>query len=252
MITQDDPFAVIGAAQFRDDVVERALLIIHHQLHVRDGCAGPDVIGKRQAALPLARDVRAAEIREDCGSVLRIDGHSWNVRKIRGVGGREALGIGSCGHSRRERVAGINLCVFHGAALDAGHGAPGAVGEHVARNVAVVFGIGINNEGQSLVLFSEFCFDAAIAAAVASDCDFSGDADSQLFELAIIRLHAVIHIDDGAVTSPDGEKALKPTTIFLLKVSGSTSNGCSGVARIFLSGAVSSSLISRGCASQTL
>ena len=48
------------------------------------------------------------------------------------------------------------------------------------------------------MLFGEFCFDAAIAAAVAGDGDFSGDADSQLFELAIIRLHAVIHIDDGS------------------------------------------------------
>ena len=90
--------------------------------------------------------------------------------------GVRRLASGSGGNAGRERVAGIELRVDDGAALDAAHRAPGAVGECVALRGAVVFRIGVEDQGRGFVLFGELGFDAAIAFAVAGEDDFAFDA----------------------------------------------------------------------------
>ena len=197
MIAEHHPFVVGCAAQFGDHVVDRPLLIVHHELHVNFGVARAEVIRERQTALPVRGNGCAAEIAENHSGILCVDRHGGNVRKIRGVGGREALGGCRGGDAGRERIAGINLRVNNRAALDAAHRTPRTVRECVALRVAVVLGIGINNQRGGFVFVGELRFDAAITSAIARDDDFAFDVHAGGSKRAVIVLHAVVHIDDG-------------------------------------------------------
>ena len=140
MIAEHDPFVIGGAAELGDHVVDWPLLVIHDELHVNFGVAGAEVIGEREAALPIGGNGFSGEIAEDYGGILRVDRHGGDAREAGGVGGRETLCVRRGGNAGRERIAGIDLGVDDGAALDAADRAPGAVGERVALRGAVVLG----------------------------------------------------------------------------------------------------------------
>src|SRR6202007_2958760 len=73
VIAEQKPLTIVGAAEFCDHVVDWTLFEIHRQFHVNFRFAGPDVISKWQASLPISWNVRSAEVFENRPSVLRVD-----------------------------------------------------------------------------------------------------------------------------------------------------------------------------------
>ena len=80
-------------------------------------------------------------------------------------------------------VAGIDGEELDGAALDGGFGTVGAVGIDVAAEVAVVGGVGVDEDAFGAVLLGDVDLDAAEIAAVADEDDLVFDADAELASL---------------------------------------------------------------------
>ena len=93
-------------------------------------------------------------------------------------------------------VAGIDGEELDGAALDGGLGAVGAVGVHVAAEVAVVGGVGVDEDAVGAVLLGDVDLDAAEVAAVADEDDLVLDADAEVGEFLEVGEGAVVGVDD--------------------------------------------------------
>ncbi len=142
----------------------------------------------------------AAESLEDGGGVLigeRIGGDAGLVG-LELVGG-DAFGggkVGSGGDAGGGGVAGIDGQELDGAALDGGVGTPGALGVDVAAEVAVVGGVGVDEDAFGSVLLGDVDLDAAEVFAVADDDDLAFDADAEFGELLEVGEGAVVGVDD--------------------------------------------------------
>ena len=158
------------------------------------------MIGEGKRALPVAGRVGAAEALEDGGGVLigeRVDGDGGLV-VLELVDG-DALGVGQVGRGGDAGglgVAGIDGQELDGAALDGGVGAVGALGIDVAAEVAVVGGVGVDEDAFGAVLLGDVDLDAAEVAAVADEDDLAFDADAQLGEFFEVGEFAVVGVDD--------------------------------------------------------
>ncbi len=142
----------------------------------------------------------AAEGFEDGGGVLvgeRVDGDAGLV-VLELVGG-DALGVGQVGRGGDAGglgVAGVDGEELDGAALDGGVGAAGALGVDVAAEVAVVGGVGVDEDAFGAVLLGDVDLDAAEVVAVADDDDLVFDADAEFGELLEVGEVAVVGVDD--------------------------------------------------------
>ena len=171
------------------------------------------MIGEGQRALPLAGGLRAGEGSEDGGGVFvgeRIDGDGGPV-VLQLVGG-DAFGVGKIGRGGDAGslgVAGIDGEELHGAALDGGGRAPGAVGVDVAAEVAVVGGVGVDEDAFGSVLLGDVDLDAAEVASVADEDDLVLDADAEFGELLEVGERAVVGVDDGAGDVAGGRGAVE-------------------------------------------
>ena len=110
---------------------------------------------------------------------------------------------------RRGGVAGILEHELHRTALHAGIRAPRAAGIFVALEVAIVRGIGINDDSRSSTLLRQVDLDPAEVHAVASQHDFSGNADVHVVELFEILRPPVIGIDNTGGDVTGGRRAVE-------------------------------------------
>ena len=101
MIAEHDQLLRLDAAlDPRDDVVDRLEAFVHLHVH-RDGRrARPDVIRKRQAALPLVRHARAAETPQDLLRFGVADRQRRNLRHVGHLLARDPLRAGDRRASR--------------------------------------------------------------------------------------------------------------------------------------------------------
>ena len=93
----------------------------------------------------------------------------------------------------RQRIAGI-VSVHDAAALHAFARTPAALRIVVAVEIAIAFGIGIDDAANGPVLAGNFGLDAAPAFAITRDHDRALDGNSQPVQLFVIVAVAVIHI----------------------------------------------------------
>ncbi len=93
-------------------------------------------------------------------------------------------------------IAGIDGKELDGAALDGGLGTPRTLGVHVAAEVAVVGGVGVDEDALGTVLLGDVGLDAAEVFAVADDDDLVFDADAEFGELLEVGESAVVGVDD--------------------------------------------------------
>ena len=98
----------------------------------------------------------------------RLGGNFGQAHDVFGLEELRGGQIGSGGDAGSERVAGILEHELDRSALDGGGGAVGAVGIHVAAVVAVVGGVGIDEDAGGSILLGDVDLDAAEIAAVAA------------------------------------------------------------------------------------
>ena len=104
--------------------------------------------------------------------------------------------VGGGGDAGGGGIAGIDGEELDGAALDGGVGTPGALGVDVAAEVAVVGGVGVDEDAFGAVLLGDVGLDAAEVFAVADDDDLVFDADAEFGELLEVGEGAVVGVDD--------------------------------------------------------
>ena len=204
MVAGDDPVVLlggVGAVDGADDVPDGAELVVLLEVHVDlDGAGAAEVVGEGQAALPVARGRRGRRGLRGWGrrpcrragwrgwragsfwlrSVMRLESGRSGVEAMPGVFG----------------VAGVEREELDGAALHGGGGAVGAAGVDVAADVAVVGGVGVDEDAVGAVLLRDVDLDAAEVAAVADDDDLVFDADAEFGELLEVGEGAVVGVDD--------------------------------------------------------
>ena len=158
--------------------------------------------GRRREARPASRGASSAPPRalQDGGGVFvgeRVDGDAGLV-VLELVGG-DAFGVGEIGgggDAGGGGVAGVDGEELDGAALDGGVGAVGTFGVDVAAEVAVVGGVGVDEDAFGSVLLGDVGLDAAEVAAVADEDDLVFDADAEFGELLEVGEGAVVGVDD--------------------------------------------------------
>src|SRR5580704_17654607 len=140
------------------------------------------MVGEGECALPLTGRLVAAEGFEDGGGIFigeRVSGDAGLVG-LKLVGGDALRGreVGGGGDAWGSGVSGIDREELDGAALDGGVGAPGTLGVDVAAEVAVVGGVGVDEDAGGSVLLGDVGLDAAKVFAVADDDDLVFYADA--------------------------------------------------------------------------
>ncbi len=158
------------------------------------------MVGEGQRTLPGVRHVGAGHGSEDRRGV--------QVRKRVGGNGRpvgldfvcrDALGVGQVhggGDAGRGGVARVDGEELHGAALDRGIGTPRALGVLVSVCVAVVDGVGVNQDAERTGELRVVDLDPAIVAAVTDEDNLALDIDAELLEPLEVRGRAVVRVDD--------------------------------------------------------
>ncbi len=114
-----------------------------------DGASAAEVVGKGQATLPGAGDVVAVEGFEDGGGVFVAEGIDRDGRLVHFGRVSDAFRVGEVGGGGDAGgfwVAGVEGEELDGAALDGGVRAHGAAGVFVAAIVAVVGGVGVDDD----------------------------------------------------------------------------------------------------------
>ena len=100
--------------------------------------------------------------------------------------------------ARAQRIAGMNRHVHHAAALHALLRPERSLRIHVARVVAVVSRVRVDEAADRAVLVGDLGLDAAPSAAVARQDDLALDVDVHLLQPLVVGRHAVVHVDDVA------------------------------------------------------
>ncbi len=126
-------------------------------------------------------------------------GQTAHLRRRQAPRRRQAWGGGDI---RRGGVAGILEHVLHRAALHPGIRPPRATGIFVALKVAIVGGIGVDDDSGGSPLLRQVDFDPAEVHSVANQHDFPGNTDVHVVELLEVLRTPVIDIDHigGEVT----------------------------------------------------
>ena len=100
--------------------------------------------------------------------------------------------------ARAERIAGMNRHVHDAAALHALLRPERSLRIHVARVVAVVSRVRVDEAGDRAVLVGDLGLDAAPSAAVPRQDDLALDVDFHLLQPHVVGRHTVVHVDDVA------------------------------------------------------
>ncbi len=199
MVAGDHPLVgKLRAANHANDVPDGDELIVQldRQMHLRRSWS--HVIGEWQRALPTTRRLRSAQVRHDGRRVAVRQRSHGNGRQVGGFVRRDALACGQIrnrSNTRRSRVAGIAKQVLHRAALDAGIGTPRPFGILVALEVAIVPGIGVDDDPGRAVLRCQKRLHPAKVLAIADDDDLALHVDSQLLQLLEVVGPTVVRIN---------------------------------------------------------
>ncbi len=213
MVAGDDPGVLVfgvGAVDGADHVPDGAELVVLLEVHVDlDRAGAAEMVGERQAALPLMRDVGAVEGFEDGRGVLVAERVDRDGRLVHFGRVGDALGVGEVGrggYAGGFGVAGVERKKLDRPALDGGVGAHGAAGVLVAADVAVVGGVGVDDDAGGAVLLGDVGLDTAEVAAVADEDDLAFDVDAEFGELLEVVEGAVVGVDGlgGDVTGAGG------------------------------------------------
>ena len=174
----------MGDRRARRKVVERPLVAPADEL----GARFPDLTEawSRRLRDRLHEAARAEDVALDDGVYVGITGPNYEtpaeVRMLRTLGA-DAVGGGEAGarsDAGGEGDAGIFEEVRDGSALDAGGGTPGAVGPGVAAVVAVIGGVGVEEDAGGAFLLGDGDLDAAEIFSVAAENDFAFYADAEV------------------------------------------------------------------------
>src|ERR1700720_859955 len=123
----------------------------------------------------------------------------WNLWQLLRSGGRNALRVRQVRRRRhfgRCRVAGKLEHIAYRPPLHAARGAPRTFWIGVSAVIAIVFGVGIDNDGGCASFLSNELFDAAEVLSVTDDYDFASHIDVHLLEFVKIRRRAVVCINN--------------------------------------------------------
>src|SRR6185312_13819698 len=96
----------------------------------------------------------------------------------------------------RQRIAGINRHVGDRSPLHAVRRTIAALRIRVARRVAIVVRIRINDAANGAVLVGELGLETTPAAAVPRDDDPALDADAATIEFLVVVGHALVHVNE--------------------------------------------------------
>ena len=190
---------ILCAGNFSDDIPNGVESVVLLQQQVNLHRAGTHVIGEGQRALPGMRRLRTAERLQNGRGITIRQWRRGNFRLVGSVSERDTFVGGKVwrgGEAWRGGIAGIFEEILNRAALDAAFGAIGAVGIDISLVVAVVGGIGVDDDSGGTVLLRDVGFDAAEIFSVADDDDFAFDADVLGGELGEIFRRAVVGVDD--------------------------------------------------------
>ncbi len=214
MVAGDDPVVLlrgIGAVDGADDVPDGAEGVVLLELHVDgDLVAASEVVGEGKRALPAMGNVGAVQRFENGRCILigeRVGGDGGYVD-----GEFDALGVGEIGrggYAGGLGVAGIDGQELDGAALDAGGGTEGAFGIGVAAKVAVVGGVGVDEDALGSVLLRDVDLDAAEVGSVADEDDLVFDADAEAGEFFEVGEGAVVGVDDRGGDVAGGRESIE-------------------------------------------
>ncbi len=178
-----------------DDVIERLLVPVrlHHQ--VRRNAGSAHVIGDRQRAAPtLGRDRSFQGVQEVQGVAIADRDHR-DLQDRLGLADGDARRAFHGPDPRRERIAGLHRDVLHGAALDPAIRTERALRIGVARSIAVVGRVRINDAAHRAVLIGELGLEPSPANPVPGDHDLALHIQPQALKGFIVRWHAVVQVD---------------------------------------------------------
>ena len=201
MVAENHQLVGLDAAlDGRDDVVDRLEAFVHLHVHRDARGARTDVIRKRQSALPVVRHARAAETPQDLlrfGIRDRQRGNLRNVGHLRRAGTRFAPLVD--GQPGVDRIAGHVREEQHRSALNRRRRAHRPVGIHIARHVAVVARIGVDEHADGAAILRLLDLQPAERAAVANQRDLAFDRDAHARQAREVGRRAVVHVDDLAL-----------------------------------------------------
>ena len=196
MIAADDPMIrFFGAANFRNDVVDRLLMPVGQHFQMDLGGPRPQVVGDRQATAPCGRRHRAAERGEQRFGIPVGNRQYRDFQDRPGFAHRETLGLRRRTGARCERITAVQGQILDRAALHAVARTETASRINVAGPVPVIAGIRINQTADGAVFVRELRFESAPSAAVADDDDAAFDAQIAPFEFLVVVGHSLIDVD---------------------------------------------------------
>jgi len=200
MIADDDRFiGILRAGNFSDDIPNGAESVVLLQDHVNLHRAGTHVVGEGQRALPGVGRLRTAKSLQNGRGITIGERCRGNFRFVGSVGEWDTFVGGQIrrgSETGRGGVTGILEEILNRSALDATFGAIGTVGIDVSLIIAIVGGIGVDDDSGSAVLLCDVGFDAAEIFSVADDDNLAFDADVLGGKLGEIFGRAVVGVDD--------------------------------------------------------
>ncbi len=129
-----------------------------------------------------------------------------------GFGGRYTLRIWEIGSGRDTRRGGVTGKLEHESDRSSLHRAgrtPWAFGISIAAVIAIVLGVGIDDNAGRAAFLGDKLFHAAKILSVADDHDLASDVDIHLLELVEIGGRAVVGVDDFGLGVPGGRHAVE-------------------------------------------
>ena len=197
VVSADDPLVgKLGPLHHRDHVVDRLQAPVGGDRQVHLGRPGAYVVGEGQRAAPARGGDLPVQRREEGPRVRAGDRDHRNLEDGRGVLDLEALRVLGGAYAGGQRIAGVQRDVRDGTALNAVVRAITPLGIDVARPVAVLVGVGIDDAPGGAVLLRKLGLEPAPAAAVAHDHDLSLDVQGAPLELGVVGRHPEIDIDE--------------------------------------------------------
>ena len=197
MVAVDDPLVGEGnAIDAGDDVVQRPLLPVEHELQLHAGRPGTQVIGDRQRAPPVLRRDRPAKRLQQRQRIAVRDREHRDFQDCLRVGDRQLTAARLRSPPGRQRIARVNRHVDHTAPLNAELRSEGPSRIHVSLVIAVVTRVRIDQASHRTMFPGHFGFDAAPASPVTRDDDLALDAHAPLLETRVILGNTVVNIHE--------------------------------------------------------
>ena len=195
VVAEDDQPVGLGRSRDgRDHVVQRSDGVVHLDRHLDLGRAGSEVIGERQAALPLVRHPLARQRLEDLRRLAIRQGQRWDLRDAGHLLAADALRTLGGGVTGRRRVSRTGRQELHRSPLDGRRRSHRAVRVDVSLHIAVVRRVAVNNDAPRPAQLGLFHLETAKHLAVTHDGDPPFDRQPQRLQPLEVLVRAVVHV----------------------------------------------------------